>query len=72
LLLIARDCTVLKNPGPHNVAKPVRLLEVLGTLLGDEWGKPHQKEFDKKFEDAYVNFTHWIMTDDPLPQEPTL
>lgn len=70
LLLVARDCTVLRKREP-NVAKPVRLLEVLGTLFGDdEWGKPHQEQFNEAFKDAYVNFTHWIMTDDALPGEP--
>ncbi|KAM6495125.1 hypothetical protein JOM56_009748 [Amanita muscaria] len=72
LLLIARDFTApLGKNGVPNLLQPVRLLDYLCTLFGQNWKfDAHQQKFDKVFSNAYVNFTHWIVTRDRLPEEP--
>ncbi|KIM80231.1 hypothetical protein PILCRDRAFT_9777 [Piloderma croceum F 1598] len=73
LLLLARDLTarVERKRGP-NLLKPVLLLKVIDTLFGDTpWGTDeHRKGYDEAFRTAHVNFTHWIVTKDPLPEMP--
>jgi hypothetical protein len=51
--------------------KPVRLLDVMSKLFGNStWGGSKQKKFDNAFGSAYVNYTHWVVTRDPLPEKP--
>ncbi|KAF8329745.1 uncharacterized protein EI90DRAFT_2923766, partial [Cantharellus anzutake] len=66
LLLVARDYTA---PRYYHLLKPVQLLDVLRTLFGDLMWDGGSME--AAFKDAYVNFTHWAITQDPLPEEPT-
>jgi hypothetical protein len=72
LLLTARDFTA----PPHfshkgwNYLKPVPLMGFLHTLFGRDIFDPSDKlKSDNAFGNAYVNFTHWISTRDPIPQE---
>jgi hypothetical protein len=42
---------------------PVPLLDVLDALFGGKsWVYSHQVKFNSAFANAYVNFTHWIVT----------
>jgi hypothetical protein len=68
LLIIARDFTAPILEDFRNLLTPVRLLDFLHTLFGNKtWAGPDQEKFDDAFRDAYVNFTHWTVTRDPLP-----
>ena len=76
LLILARDfaAPMERDRGP-NLLKPVHLLEVIDTLFGNTsqpWAgnTKNRKEFNKAFGIAHVNFTHWIVTEDPLPEMP--
>jgi hypothetical protein len=72
LLLTARDYAAPKELFRRNLLKPVRLLEVINKLFGTtKWGGSKQEEFDNAFANAYVNFTHWIITKDSLPEKPS-
>src|SRR6266436_6219681 len=73
LLLTARDFTVpFDKEGHPNLLKPVRLLDFLRTLFGNnDWcSKDEYKNFEEVFRDAYINFTHWISTRKFLPKTP--
>ena len=70
LLLVARDFSVPIQDHNRDLLTPVRLLDFLDTLLGEEWAGPKRSEFDAAFANAYVNFTHWIVTKDAMPVEP--
>jgi hypothetical protein len=71
LLLVARDFTAPEHVSGRDLLKPVRLLDFLNTLFGNKkWAGSDQLKFDTAFADAYVNFTHWIVTKDPMPVEP--
>ncbi|KAF8513950.1 hypothetical protein JB92DRAFT_3083105 [Gautieria morchelliformis] len=82
LLLLARDLTVLNNkdkvqgfPKPalwEEFPKPVALLQVLQTLLGKDWAGEKESAFNEVFGEAHVNFTHWMMTEEALPEETDL
>jgi hypothetical protein len=72
LLLTARDYAAPTHDSYRNLLKPVRLLDVLNKLFGtNAWAGSDQEEFSSAFADAYVNFTHWMTTRDPLPDKPT-
>jgi len=74
LVLMARDFAApRKNPGGRDLLKPVCLLDFLDTLFGNcEWcNKRTRSKFIQAFEKTYVNFTHWIVTRDRLPAEPS-
>jgi hypothetical protein len=71
LLTIARDLAAPKKHNGYspNLLIPVLLVDFLDKLFGNEsWCGPHRNDFRKAFEDTYVNFTHWIVTKDPLPE----
>ena len=71
LLLIARDFTAPFSLKGRNYLKPVPLMDFLRTLFGRDIFDPSDKvKFDNAFGNAYVNFTHWIITRDPVSQEP--
>ena len=64
LLLIARDFAT------PDLLQPVGLLRFLGSLFGSKsWAGGDQPKFDEAFRDAHVNFTHWMVTRDPIPEE---
>jgi hypothetical protein len=72
LLLVTRDFAVptVENDTCPDMLQPIPLLLFLNTLFGDqEWCHPHQLEFETSFQNAHLNFTHWIITRDPLPQD---
>ncbi|KAF8329739.1 uncharacterized protein EI90DRAFT_1339440 [Cantharellus anzutake] len=69
LLLVARDYAAPADEIGPNLLKPVRLLEVLRKLFGDlPWD---DNSVAAAFGGTYVNFTHWIITKDPLPEKPS-
>lgn len=70
LLLTARDFTAMKQE-KGDFLKPVCLLDVLDSLLcKNEWEEGEREEFETPFASAYVNFTHWIVTEENLPDVP--
>jgi len=72
LLLIARDFVAPVEQRRRNYLKPVRLMDVLSKLFGTTtWAGENQMGFEHAFANAYVNFTHWIVTRDPLPEKPS-
>jgi hypothetical protein len=72
LLILARDfATRVERERVPNLCKPVPLLTVIDTLFGNtSWTAEHGSEYNEAFGTAYVNFTHWIVTKDPLPEMP--
>ncbi|KAK2465753.1 hypothetical protein APHAL10511_002297 [Amanita phalloides] len=71
LLLVARDITAPIRGSHRDLLKPVRLLEFLVKLFGNaQWAGNHQLSFNTAFARAYINFTHWIVTEDPMPEKP--
>lgn len=71
LILTARDYAAPVEKSQRNYLKPVRLLDVINKLFGnDTWSDVNQANFEDALGDAYVNFTHWIVTKDPLPEIP--
>ncbi|KIL57071.1 hypothetical protein M378DRAFT_16508 [Amanita muscaria Koide BX008] len=74
LLLIARDFTVLQD-GVLDLLKPVCLVDYLDKLFGKagHWAnRADRRQFNDAFSKAYVNFTHWIVTRDRLPDKPDM
>lgn len=70
LLLTARDVTAVKQEN-GDFLKPVRLLDVLDSLLcRDKWEEGEREKIEAPFAGAYVNFTHWIVTEENLPDVP--
>ncbi|KAF8816611.1 hypothetical protein BYT27DRAFT_7220522 [Phlegmacium glaucopus] len=75
LILIARDFTAPLHSSHigRNLLKPVLLLDFLRILFGRDIFSPSDKEkFDNAFGKAYVNFMHWISTQDPIPEQPSM
>jgi hypothetical protein len=72
LLLLARDFAApVKRGRIPNLLKPVPLLKVIDTLFGNtSWTAEHRSKYEEAFRTAHVNFTHWIVTKDPLPETP--
>jgi hypothetical protein len=74
LLLLARDFAApVQLGGGRNLLKPVPLLSVIDTLFGNTtWAGSDEcrVKYKDAFGKAYVNFTHWIVTKDPLPKIP--
>jgi hypothetical protein len=71
LLLIARDFAAPLHSHSRNLLKPVRLLDFLYTLFQrDMFNDSDQPKFDEAFDGAYVNFTHWVITQDSVPKKP--
>jgi hypothetical protein len=72
LILTARDYATRLPEAWTSHLKPMRLLDVLNQLFGSmTWADRNQQAFNTAFSDAYVNFTHWIVTREPLPEFPT-
>lgn len=73
LLVIARDFTAPKTAGSNvpDLLQPILLLNFLDNLFGnDNWCGNHRDSFVRAFGTTYINFTHWIVTKDALPQIP--
>jgi hypothetical protein len=72
ILLLARDfATRAERERVPNLRESVPLLTVIDTLFGNtSWTAEHRNEYSEAFGTAYVNFTHWIVTKDPLPEMP--
>jgi hypothetical protein len=72
LLLLARDFAApMADQYNRNLLKPVLLLDMLDVLFGNiTWTGTDRKKYNMAFEAAHVNFTHWIVTKDPLPETP--
>ncbi|SRR5258707_14173133 len=70
LLTVARDLAAPStNDGP-NLLQLVPLMNFLDKLFGNKtWTMPCRDDFDGAFGDTYVNFTHWAVTKDPLPEK---
>jgi hypothetical protein len=74
LLTVARDLAAPKeaNGFSPNLLTPVLVMDFLDELFGNtSWYGPHREELRKAFEGTYVNFTHWMVTKDPLPERPS-
>jgi len=72
LLLTARDFAAPKEQLSRNLLKPVLLLNLLNKLFGTTtWAGIDQEKFNNAFANAYVNFTHWIVSNDQLPEKPS-
>ena len=73
LLLIARDFAAPIEDRWRNLLEPVRLLDFFHVLFGSkQWAGCNQQQFNAALDGAYVNFTHWIVTRDPMPEVPNL
>jgi hypothetical protein len=72
LLLIARDFTAPKASGEgRDLLKPVLLMDFLDQLFGNKtWSGVDRAHIENGFHNTYVNFTHWVVTKDPLPEVP--
>lgn len=71
LLLIACDLATPKRGRYRGSLVPVPLLEFLDHLFGAKsWCGEDRNYFEQAFCSAYINFTHWIVTRDPLPEVP--
>jgi hypothetical protein len=73
LLLLARDFAAPVVGLGRDLLEPVSLMTVIDTLFG--WEGSTEEQEDRKglraaFSNAHVNFTHWIITKDPLPEVP--
>jgi hypothetical protein len=72
LLTVARDLAAPSTNGGRNLLQPVLLMDFLDKLFGNKkWTKPCRDKFNEAFGDTYVNFTHWVVTKDPLPEKPS-
>ena len=73
LLLIARDFAAPDSGSlrGRNYLKPVPLMLFLDKLFGRAlFNNPSDRQkFEDAFGKAYVNFTHWISTKDPIPEK---
>lgn len=73
LLLFARD---MAAPTIGRISKnllvPISVMAFLDRLLGKEgWCQPYETEYTNAFSKTFINFTHWILTSDPLPAQPS-
>ena len=75
LLVIARDFAAPVQQdiyNQRNFLQPVGLLHFLGSLFGSKsWAGGGQPKFDDAFHGAHVNFTHWMVTKDHIPEAPS-
>lgn len=71
LLLVARDFSAPVQGSSRDPLVPVQLLDFLHTLFGNkEWAGSNQSKFNTTFRNAYINFTHWIVTKEKMPEAP--
>ncbi|TDL14331.1 hypothetical protein BD410DRAFT_778936 [Rickenella mellea] len=72
LLLTARHVASPVFDDAHDILAPIHIITFLDTLFPQGWAGQRREEYEKNFANGYVNFTHWIQTDDPLPKTPDL
>ena len=73
LILIAHNFTTPPHSHSQNLLKPVPLLHFLDPLFGrDIFTCSDRLKFDNAFGMAHVNFMHWIITQDSIPEKPSL
>jgi hypothetical protein len=75
LILIARDFAAPRDSysRSRDLLKPVPLLDFLDTLFGrDIFTCSDRATFENAFGKAHVNFTHWIITRDSIPEKPNV
>jgi hypothetical protein len=71
LLLIARDFTAPEQDGGRDLLRPVPLMNFLDRLFGNTpWCGSDRERFETAFAGMYINFMHWMVTKDPLPEVP--
>ena len=74
LLMLAHGfVTPVEHRCGPNLLRPVHLLMVIDVLFSNTmWTGTdvHREAYNKAFGTAHVNFTHWIVTKDPLPEVP--
>ncbi|KAF8343349.1 hypothetical protein F5887DRAFT_886857, partial [Amanita rubescens] len=73
LILIACNfaAPLHSSRGGRNLLKPIPLLHFLHTLFGrDIFTGSDQLKFNNAFGVTHVNFTHWISTQDSIPEKP--
>ena len=70
LFLMARDFAAPYGNGYNrDLFKPVRLLDMINILFScSTWVGTDQGEYNRAFETAHVNFTHWVVTKDHIPK----
>ena len=72
LLTVARDLAAPRTGDGPNLLQLVPLMNFLDKLFGNKtWTTPCRGDFDGAFGDTYVNFTHWVVTKDSLPEKPS-
>lgn len=73
LLLLARDMAAPRRGRiAENLLMPISVMAFLNQLLGKEgWCRPYEIEYTGAFSKTFINFTHWIVTSDPLPAPPS-
>jgi hypothetical protein len=71
LLLIAHHFSTPLKDCHQDLMEPICLLDFLCTLFGSNlWSGHNHQKFDAGLNNEYVNFTHWIVTRDPMPEVP--
>ncbi|TDL16897.1 hypothetical protein BD410DRAFT_886367 [Rickenella mellea] len=76
LLLTARHHAAPKNLTDQHVKNipdilaPISVMDFLDTILADGWAGQVREDYEDKFANGHINFTHWIQTDDHLPMKP--
>ncbi|KAF8240580.1 hypothetical protein L208DRAFT_1420405 [Tricholoma matsutake] len=71
LILIVRDFAAPPHSSSCDLLKPVPLLHFLDTLFGrDIFTCSDRPKFDNAYGMAHVNFIHWIITWDSIPENP--
>lgn len=70
LLIITRDFTAPKmHDEGRDLLQPIALLDFLDRLFGnDVWQSKNEPLFKEAFNKTYINYTHWVVTKDPLPE----
>jgi hypothetical protein len=75
LLIIAREFAAPYNANGkgRNLLEPVLVLHLLDKLFGKTtWCPPKERTaFESVFSNTYVNYTHIVVTKEPLPKNPS-
>jgi hypothetical protein len=70
VMLIARDFASPRRNKISDVLQLIPVMNFFDKLFGnDTWCGGNRADFVMAFRYTYVNFTHWIVTKDPLPEE---
>ncbi|KIM44537.1 hypothetical protein M413DRAFT_25012 [Hebeloma cylindrosporum] len=77
LFIVARDRVApLKRNRTPDLLQPVLIIDFFDTLFGNKsWHSnekhPNGDHLRNALEETYINFTHWILTRDSLPETPS-